>query len=268
MFRELAQRAGMQEVQDIRPEQIDVYLNNAVKSTVITRIQASTQDADNRSISTLIKTGQNNDFRTLFKVAEIPFVGANNMFSLDPDEVFYGKLVSDPTKWTINDGFIYYDYHINYCTATPGWKVGGGKPVKTGTFVSPIKRVRLVEHNYLGTTLSDNILRPTARSPIVLTSSVEGSTVSIRLAFYFGELNADGKLYHDIVPYKLYLGYYRLPAEIRVSNDLNDADVDCDLPPHLHQEVVLRSVQDYKLAKADGQRPPTAAQLQQRGGDN
>jgi hypothetical protein len=246
MFREYAQRAGMQQVMDIRSEQIDVYLNNAVKTAVISRIQLSIQDSDSRSISTIVKTGQNNDFRTLFKTVDLNVI--SDLFNVDVDEYLSGKIKSKGEDWPITDSLIYYDYHICYCTVTGGWLRDGSKPVKTGDWVSELRRVRLIEHNYLGTTLADNILRPNVRNPIILTQSVDASEIKQELQLYFGAFKADGTLANSLSPYKLRVGYYRIPAIIHRGDDINEPDVNCDLPGHLHQEIVQRAIQDYQIA--------------------
>jgi hypothetical protein len=249
MFREYTQRAGMQEVYDIRPEQIDKYLNMAIRATVMQRIQASMQDVDARAVSTIIKTGQNNDFRTLFKVTEIPCtkVGTvNPIFTFDADGAVVGKLVVK-AGWPITDAWIYYDWHLSYCVASPGW-TASTIPVKTTNgFISKQFRVRLIEHNYLGTTLADNILAPNIRNPIVCVYA--GATVSaLTLDLYLGKLSATGFLETNLVPYKLYVGYYTQPVTVAYNTDVNGAAIECNLPDHLHSEIVLRAIQDFNAA--------------------
>lgn len=245
-FREYAQRIGMQQVFNIRPEQVDVYLNNAVKTAVMSRIQLSIQDSDSRTVSTVVKTGQNNDFRTLFKTASLDII--SDLFSLDVEEYLSGKLISNGDEWPITDALIYYDYHVNYCSVTGGWLRDGSKPIKDGEWVSELRRVRLIEHNYLGTTLSDNILKPNIRNPIILTQSVNASDTKQEVQLYFGSLNANGTFGNNLSPYKLRVGYYRNPAVIHRGSDINEDDVNCDLPGHLHQEIVQRAIQDYQIA--------------------
>jgi hypothetical protein len=261
MFREYSQRAGMQQVLDIRSEQIDVYLNNAVRDLVMARIQVSIQDADSRSINTMVKTGQNNDFRTLFKVQTLNII--STLFAIDADEYLSGKLKSDGATWPITDALIYYDYHVNYCTVTGGWTKAGAKPTKSGDWVSEIRRVRLIEHNYLGTTLSDNILRPNIRNPIILTQSVNGSDIKQVVELYFGTFNANGTFANNLSPYQLRVGYYRQPANIHLGADINEPDVNCDLPGHLHTEVVQRAIQYYQIAHGAGAQPQQAQARQQ-----
>jgi hypothetical protein len=254
MFRELAQRAGMQQVYDIRPEQIDIFLNIAIRTTIATRISASVQDVDSRGISSLIKTGQNNDFRTLFTVKEINFI-TSTVFKIDADEYCMGKLMNDGDDWPIDDAFIYYDYHVNYCSASGGWTLAGGKPSKTGDWISPKKRVRLIEHNYLGTTLADNILTPTFRNPIIVTQSVPDEPTKLQVGIYFGPFDSTGKLCKNIAPYKLYVGYYKIPATVCLATDDTKTDVDCDLPEHLYLEIVQRAVSAYKISKGGSEAP-------------
>lgn len=259
MFREYTQRAGMQQVLDIRSEQIDVYLNNAIKDLIMARIQVSIQDVDSRAISTIVKTGQNNDFRTLFKVAIIPMVdiSASNkcIFDVNVDEWIVGNLVSNGASWPISDALIYYNYHVNYCVATTGWVVSATQAVTravrstSNKWTSPINRARLIEYNYLGSTLADNILRPNVRNPIIVTQSVDGSNVRQKVSLYFGKFGTGGTLANSLVPYQLHVGYYRNPILVHLGADVNEPDVDCDLPGHLHPEVVQRAIQYYQIAR-------------------
>jgi hypothetical protein len=257
MFREYSQRAGMQQVSDIRAEQIDIYINNAVKDLVMARIQLSIQDVDSRAISTIIKTGQNNDFRTLFKVVTIPIL--SSQFTADAEEWLSGKIKSDGASWNITDALIYYDYHVNFCTVSGGWTKAGGRPTKTGDWISDVKRLRLIEHNYLGSTLSDNILRPNPRNPIILTQSVAGSDTKQLVELYFGSFNANGTFSNNLSPYQLRVGYYRNPLTVLFGADMNAPDVNCDLPSHLHTEVVQRAIKYYQIARGVAA-PPQGAQ--------
>lgn len=258
LFRELAQRAGMQEVADIRTEQIDLHLNIGATGVALVRIQQSTADVDSRSVSTLIKTGQSNDFRTLWKEEDLPIT--KGLFLPDYDEFIVGKIVSNPEEWPISDALVYYDYHVNYATCTGAWTKDGGVPTVADkpSWVSPKKKMRLIEHNYLGNTLADNILKPNIRNPIILVKSVtpdDGVAMDIdsqQVAMYFGAFDDKGQLGNGLSPYKLCVGYYRKPATILYGEDVNDETVNCDLPVHLHLEVVQSAVNNYLMAKTGG----------------
>lgn len=92
------------------------------------------------------------------------------------------------------------------------------------------KQCRFIEPDRVDITLDDYCSRASKRYPIITVVNVNENTNSYKFRIY------TGKTYID----NLRIKYIKIPAEVSLEQNIN-----CDLPEHLHKDVVELAVQKY-----------------------
>lgn len=208
-FRELAQQMGMQTVRAIFSEDIDICLNVAIAE--------KTKEIINSTIGPLPYNDkvsrQNaalspiNAFRSLYKRATIQ----------GSDLSGTGNELS-PYKLTINSEgiMLYTGFRVSYDDTT-------------------LYDCRIIENENLGQTLRDFCNRAAKDAPIC---TIVGNENSIDVDIYTGRKNMPKP---TLVQYI----YVVEPDKVQYDEDSTDSNVDCNLPPYLHMDIVRIAVGVY-----------------------
>ena len=249
-FRQYAQQMGMQNVRAILPEQIDVVINTSISDTINELIRTNIGLTNDRIITDNSKLGQINALRTLYSTADLA-IGTSEDSDIQveyvdgsPDgqftcENFFGSKDSCKVK-----GMYLVDLSINYTK-------NNNAKVLPRTSLYP---VRIIDNMYLADTLQDFVLKPRVRTPIaVVYNSVldEDDNAVNSLDLYLGEdyTNANGLLKKiSLIPRFLKVGYIKFPAKVRYREDVGEANTDCDLPEHMHVDILKHAVDLYRVA--------------------
>lgn len=232
-FRQFAQQMGMQNVRAILPEQIDLLINSSITDTVNQIITQNIGITNDRIITDNSKIGQINALRSLYKVIEVdatvqstgspgkPFAKGSESHI----ERIYGKLDNFDDSGSFK--YLYLvDLSMNF---------------KHGSTVTNYFPVRLIDDIYLADTLNDFVLRPRLRTPIAV-------IYNDQLDIYIDELDSQGALPLGLTPNKLRFSYISKPAEVRYAADLGGTNIDCNLPPHMHVDILKHAVDLYRIA--------------------
>lgn len=254
-FRQYAQQMGMQNVRAILPEQIDLLLNTAITDTVNLIIKENIGVTNDRVITDNSKIGQINALRTLYRVEEIAFTNTtihhnnNHAYKVSIDlggtTIAINDVASDvATVQAFNPDYLFLvDFSLNYALSSNKY---------TRWFP-----VRLIDDAYLSDTLNDFILAPRFRSPIavlyskVATNGGVKSYIQNTLDLYFGEKSENIALDAnvDLSLNKLRVSYVGKPQKVRYLTDVTSgANIECDLPDYMHDDIVRRAVDLYRVA--------------------
>lgn len=237
-FRQYAQQMGMQNVRAILPEQIDLLINTSITDTVNQIISQNIGTTNDRVITDNSKIGQINALRSLYKVIEVDATiqQAPNYGTpfIQGDETRIQHLIGELDYFTeegFNDRFMFLvDFSINY-----------KKPSSTSSLnVTNYFPIRLIDDIFLADTLNDFILAPRLRSPIAV-------IYNDKLDIYTDE-KVGNTLKLGLLPYKVRVSYIAKPAKVEYLNDLNSANVNCDLPEHMHVDILKHAVDLYRIA--------------------
>lgn len=264
LFRQLAQKMGMQNVFAIRPEQIDMLLNASISETVNNIIiQYLGKNRDNNLEDN--KLGLINALRTLHRTENVNFpimksadgtscVGVtNNHLDFVWDESYEDAMFNqNKTPLLSYNPLVFSNLSISYIrckTGNHGWERDddGSSPLIRDNFYVPIIdknnpkvtkyfQIRLVDNNYLPDILDDALLKPKYASPIAV---IEENKVIV----HFGKLNTNGFFDKDLAPYTLRVSYVKEPAKV---DSVSLTKVDCDLPNYLHINIVKRAAELYR----------------------
>lgn len=257
MFRQYAQQMGMQNVRAILPEQIDLLLNTSVMDTVNEIIKQNIGVTNDRIITDNSKIVQINSLRSLYTVDII------DMFPNSADKVSFAFSASDRNtgrmstigpliKEKLPTYMFLVDFSINYKKTSTGYN-GSTTTYMAPTFfldalVTNYFPVRIIDDTYLADTLNDFILKPRLRSPIIVTYNKSNDTV---FDIYIDKFLSKGSNYvleGDLLPYQLRMSYIAKPATIKYSEDIGIENTNCNLPEHLHIDVVKHAVDLYHTA--------------------
>lgn len=200
VFREYAQQMGMQTVRAILEEDIDICLNTSIINKTRSIIASNTATGVNDKVSlSNADISSLNGLRTLFKreAINVPSTGDND--ELNPVSVVI----------TNANVLLYTGFSLTYANN------------------QKLYQCRIVEPDYLGKTLRDNLLRASKYEPIV---TVIASSNELIANIYNG-VNKFPK------PNKLIYNYIHVPAKVSLSGNVN-----CDLPEYLHEEIVANAV--------------------------
>lgn len=298
-FRQYSQQMGIQNVRAILPEQIDLLLNTAISDTVNTIIKENIGITNDRVITDNSKIGQVNALRTLYKVKEIQVssmvtdeydgdfnsVGAGS-FCIQKQTAKQGKLsYNAKLAQDINsiegfesempDALFLVDFALSYKVATKGlgvvqpstripiWAHFEEDADETNYFP-----VRLIDDAFLADTLNDFILKPSLRSPIIVTYNKNSFDLYIE-KFNHSVTTENGKLVdrylliNNLLPWKLRVSYIDKPNKVKYLEDVNGTNIECDLPEYMHYDIVKRAVDLYRVAVSGSL---YAAQQQERAG--
>ena len=215
LFRLLGQQMGIERVRGILPHSIDGYINAAIIETINTLLRVNTQESLVRANRYKILPQESlvtpvNSLSTLYKEETIV------LNSLSDDDT---NLIGFKSK----DKILYlYDFVINY--------EGDGR----------FRHCRFIEPNKVEETLDDYLNRASRRYPIITVVSVDEDNDEYKFEIYCGQ-----KLY--IEHFKL--RYIKVPNTVKFdvdeNNNLTSNAVSCDLPVHLHKDIVELAVQKY-----------------------
>lgn len=220
-FRELAQQMGMQTTRAILIEDIDICLNFAIitkaRSILYENVQTLFSDkvaAQNAVISPI------NGLRTLYSqkdVAASSITGAGTEVS--PYQITLQTNAIEPNTKVM----LYTGFKVSYNNRT-------------------MYDCRLIENENLGQTLRDFCNRAAKDAPIVTTfGTYDQLTVNI-----FTGRNDMPK------PALVRVLYIREPKRVRFDEDVVANRVDCDMPTHLHAEIVETAVNYYLRSISPG----------------
>lgn len=244
MFRQYSQQMGMQNVRAILPEQIDLLINNSISDTINQVITQNIGITNDRVISDASKLNQVNALKSLYKVwkgsiADVTIKGkekTSNIISFQlPLNNFKttGSYTDDGNSSTTISFLYMVDLSINY---------------KKSDFVTNVFPVRIVDDQFLADVVNDFVLAPTMRSPV---ASIHDNLIELYIdkadtkpedgqAFTFKGVNIN----------ELRFSYIAKPAVVRFAEDVDDTNVDCDLPEYMHVDIVKHAVELYQLAKS------------------
>ena len=215
LFRLLGQQMGIERVRGILPHSIDGYLNAAITEITNNLLRVNTQQSGIQSGRYKILPQESlltpiNSVSTLYKEETIV------LNSLSDDDT---NLIGFKSK----DKILYlYDFVINY--------EGDGR----------FRHCRFIEPNKVEETLDDYLNRASRRYPIITVVSVDEQKDEYKFEVYCGQ-----SLYIET----LKLRYIKVPNTVKYAVDdeknLTEEAVNCDLPIHLHKDVVELAVQKY-----------------------
>lgn len=218
-FRELAQQMGMQTTRAILEEDIDICLNFAIitkaRSILYENVHVDLNnkvDAQSATISPI------NGLRTLYTQKDIKDVIDPDTQEVTTQNIFGDGTEVDPyyVKISNTDVMLYTGFKVSYNDRT-------------------LYDCRLIENENLGQTLRDFCNRAAKDAPIVTTRIEQG------------ELIADIFTGRREVPKPTLVRYLyiKTPAKVHFDEDVVANRVDCDMPVHLHTEIVESAVNYY-----------------------
>lgn len=209
MFRELGQTMGLQTTRAIYSEDIDIYLNYAadLKARSILRENVGMGFTD-KVVRDNTKISPLNSLYTLYKKGVIPNAKIN------------GKGIKhNPFTASINSSNIYF-YTSFACEYDD----------------NDIVQCRIIEQEELYNTFDDWSNRPSRRYPII---SINGDENNLHLDIYIGTKESNSVL--NNIRYT----YIAKPAIMFYDEENNINNVNCDLPEHLHKDIVIDAINYY-----------------------
>ena len=215
LFRLLGQQMGIERVRGILPHSIDGYINAAIIEIVNNLLRINTQE-------TLIR---GNRYKIIPQ--ESLLTPVNSLSTLYKEENLLLRSQSDNKEELIafksKDKILYlYDFVINY--------EGDGR----------YRHCRFIEPNKVEETLDDYLNRASRRYPIITVVDVNEEDDEYKFEVYCGQ-----KVYIE----SLKLRYIKVPSIVKFdvdeNNNLTKNAINCDLPIHLHKDVVELAVQKY-----------------------
>lgn len=178
----------------------------------------------------------------------------DSVFLFNKNSAYSGKL--EGTNFPTNYLYV-IDFSISYRQAKLGYnEIGLDYLYDENSFISNIFPVRLIDDVFLADTINDFQLAPKLRSPIIVNHDN-----SFDLYFpKFIKSNIGYTLENKLLPYKLRFAYIAKPAIVKYEQDIIGEDVDCDLPEHLHVDIVKHAVELYMQAIGRGNPQPREEQ--------
>lgn len=208
-FRELAQQMGMQTVRAILMEDIDICLNAAIieKARNVIVENVGPIPYKDKVVRQNASISPVNALRTLYTAGTV-----------NGGDITGGGTEVDPYKINIDsDGIMLHTgFQVSY----------NGKTIYD---------CRIIEAEDLGQTLRDFCNRAAKDAPIV---TIFGNESGINVDIYTGRNNT-------VKPQLVKYLYIKEPAKVKFDEDRKEDWVNCDLPPYLHMEIVMRAVQIY-----------------------
>lgn len=112
--------------------------------------------------------------------------------------------------------------------------------------------VRIIDDVYLADTLNDFVLKNRIRSPIMVIYNNDNNRVYDIYIDEFKKYNVDGKdrytLQNGLIPYQLRISYIANPAKVEYKKDTGAPNVECNLPEHLHVDILKHAVDLYRIS--------------------
>ena len=112
--------------------------------------------------------------------------------------------------------------------------------------------IRLIDDAYLADTLNDFVLKNRIRSPIMVIYNNNGNNVyDIYIDEFHEHTIGEDKRYtlqNGLIPYQIRMSYIAKPAKVKYAKDLDGENVDCNLPEHLHVDILKHAVDLYRIS--------------------
>lgn len=208
-FRELAQQMGMQTTRAILMEDIDICLNAAIIDTVkeLIAMNVGPLPVNDKVARQNAAISPINGLRTLYRKKNI-----------DSTEILGEGTEVSPFRIQLNSSsvMLYTGFKVSYNGST-------------------LYDCRIIESEDLGQTLRDFCNRATKDAPIC---TIEGNEARINVDIITGRKVMTKP---QLVQYL----YISEPAKVYYDEDNPSTNVNCDLPPYLHMDVVKRAVGVY-----------------------
>jgi len=229
VFREFAQKMGMQTIRAILDEDIDICLNTAIINTV--RQYLLSNKSNNPYINYRL-----NDTKLNLSIAPI-----NALRTLYSKAVISGDKIKTVDKSNIAN--VTNPYCININKDVIDCKIMAYTGFKVSYSNNDLYDCRIIEVEDLGSTINDYCNRPTFETPIVTTTSIDDG---LYLEIYNGNTS---KVQYEKNKFKpiayLYVTFIKYPKEVKYDRQNSINNIDCDLPEYLHEEVVTNAAQIY-----------------------
>lgn len=231
LFRTLGQQKGLQQVRAILPNEIDAYLNAAIIEKCRSIIQSNVAPMFQDKISQQqTNVSPINALRTLIKTIELD----NGSFHPEYNEISYStKYIDEFTPMMITSIYTRYSYEDDKHVFDP---------TKTRKY-----KCRLLENDKFNNALYDYCSAPSKDAPIVMIRDIYRDTVFV-LCTNDTEIPILGVNYIKnprVVRYGEYNVNDFRPDESQVGWNDNDCSHPCDLPDHLHSEIVEIAVNKF-----------------------
>lgn len=214
LFRTIGQQMGLERVRGILDESIDDFLNAAIIETATNIVKSNVQTIYRDKVAI-----ENNDISPINGVYTLyseKIENASDYFTEGSDEDGSEEPV------IISPGFADIMYFI-------------GVSVK---YIDDKRwrNCRIIEPTKLEQSFDDYLNRASARYPIVHFSYLDtlGNSNSI-IEIYHGKSVVDS----------IKIKYLRMPVTVKLDTSVENKSVDCDMPEHLHKEIVELAVQKF-----------------------
>lgn len=290
-FRQYAQQMGMQNVRAILPEQIDLLINTSITDTVNQLIRENIGITNDRVITDNSKIGQINALRTLYKVRTFAASEFTEGAEATMKRIYRSLGEVTTTYWKVTNKALVTSSKTEYDGGTTSNKkeydsyslaANAAKTLSDGILIKVTSvgeeymflvdlsinytahtkltnwfPVRIIDDAYLADTLNDFVLRPRLRTPIAV-------VYNNQLDIYIDELEG-GKLPESATVTNIRMSYVSKPAKVQYLSDLGGQNIDCDLPEHMHVDILKHAVDLYRISISGGlQASQQQEQTQQR----
>lgn len=292
-FRQYAQQQGLQNVLAILPSEIDRYINTSIDDNVNELVRSSVGTTNDRILTDSSKLANINGLRTLYKVIEVNAIPNNK---LKDDGVGTGT-ITNPFIYAEDKGICrikaeltnFRDKNNKVSIPDTGFKprflcdfsimYERDKYLKEyakDSFVTNLFPVRIIEDSKLADSLNDFIKKPSVRYPAMV---IYNESIDIYIGYLHSKVLDKGtevlgndnaytalteseKYYYlmeHMVPKTLRVSFIAEPTHVKYLEDLGTANIECDLPEHMHVDILKHAVDLYKIATsgalhAEGQR--------------
>lgn len=197
--------------------------------------------ANSQSVYDVYESATSNEVNKIgAKICEIPAGNyEDGIFTHKKSNDFNGRLLG---KAPI-DPLFFVDFSLNYIKGT-GDLSDCVQFDKDNGFTTNYFPVRLIDSSYLSDTLNDFILKNRLRSPVIVIYNNSGNT----LFDLYTDRVTNGLLPEQLIPKNLKVEYIAKPAKVKYGEDIAADNVDCNLPEHLHVQIVKHAVDLYHTA--------------------
>lgn len=237
-FRQYAQKMGMQNVRAILPGQIDILINTAIVDMVNKIVRDNVGVRNDKLVKDYSKIGDVDALRTLQDGITISCSSFNTTAQ--------GTYSSGDLNFGDKKPMYIINCEINYFGENDN-----------EDYVYPI---RLIDKNELAVTINDPILKPKFTSPIGTIDNLEYINIVLPKKNVIEHEYADGTTWMTYGNYRVnvFVNFLRYPREVSHSENR-----DCDLPEHLHIDILKYAAELYKLSVSKGSDYQPQSQTQQ-----
>lgn len=249
-FRTLGQQMGMQLGRAILPESIDVCLNDTIIELTRQELLSGVTNAIQDSVSTQASTmSVINAFRTLHRVAR---------YRCENISVYANKKVQHKD---VDNGYMIFNIptiKTQILVSGDEYKINPmlflGFSVEYGETKGIAKGCRIVSSDVIDMTLADYCSRPSKEHPIAVLSGIPNlSETDNKDELLNSQSNEQVEIYTDKNCNITYINikYIKYPNIVKFDNYLANC-VNCDLPEHLHFEIVEKAVAKFHASIGAG----------------